>query len=96
MGNDHGGNHMSLSGNTFRLVWTNATSDQDYTAKTFEVIGLWDDIWDLWYALTYRSSLAIEPVIYSLNGRKIDPSKGINGLQGTSEYLPFKEKNPKT
>lgn len=86
---------MSLSGNTFRLVWTNATYDKDHTAKTFEVLGYRDDIWDLWYVLTYKSSLSVEPVIYSLDGRKLDPSQGIASLKGTSEYLPFKEKNPR-
>lgn len=87
---------MNLSGNTFRLVWTNAAYEKDHSAKTFEVIGLREDIWNLWYTLTYKSSLAVEPVVYSMDGRKIDLSQGINALQGASEYLPFKKKNPRT
>lgn len=86
---------MSLSADNFRLVWTNASDKDDYSAKTFEVIGHREAIWYLWYVLYYKSTLPTEPKIYSLDGRVQDPRKGLDGLQGLNEYLAFKQKDQK-
>lgn len=83
---------MNLSSNTFRLVWTNATSEDD-PGEVFEVIGSRESIWALWYIIASTAQIKTLPKVYSLDGRLQNPRNGLMTLKGINEYLPFKDKN---
>ncbi len=66
----------------FRLVVYHTHEANKYAAEErFEYFGSADAIWRLWY--TYARELKLPHVeVYSLDGAKQFPEKGINGLTG--------------
>lgn len=68
----------------FRLVWYYTDSDNKYDSNDrFEIFGDRDSIWRMWYVLTReltRNNKHVE--VYSLDGTKQEPEKGICGMIG--------------
>jgi hypothetical protein len=63
----------------FRLVFYNTKSENKYDAEyRYEYFGNRESIWYLWFTL--KDSGHVE--VFSLDGRKQEPEKGISGLVG--------------
>ena len=64
----------------FRLVCYDTEDEIKYCAdKRYEYLGNKEDIWQLWFMLTSQlNKFHVE--IYSLDGLRQEPEKGINGL----------------
>lgn len=69
----------------FRLVYYDTTDENKYAAdRVHEYIGDREAIWRAWYMLA-RELKRPHVEVYSINGARQDPAKGIDGMQ---DYRP--------